>query len=245
MRRSVKKKLEKILFTMGTAETVLSNLCQHKQTKKWKGLLEDLQASAIMAGGVAEETEGEDCEFVHGLEEYCDILWECANAATVRQKQDLIRLLKSQREYLMQQVLCDIPECSEIVFLPQSDGDWTILEPYWRLAMEEPDWNCTVMQRQGVKKHQSRTEKSYRDGGWLPDYVPTMDIRTYDLNKELPDIVVMEGIYAYYIKKEDQVIARSKEGETAFMNAFLKAVKSDPTMTDRKTAGKKIFMIDS
>ncbi len=119
MRKYLKKKLMSMMGTLEKAEHSLNGICQLKGGREECGsLLAEMQNCAIEMGEAIEDAEGEGTTSVALLEQYCELLWECLNAAPGPVRQRILKEIYRKRSAAKKQIQNEFSEVSEILFCP-------------------------------------------------------------------------------------------------------------------------------
>ncbi len=179
-------------------------------------LLETGQTIAIHIGTVLEQSKGEGFSTIKLLEEYCEHLYQICEALTKSssytdidsQEDACIHPLYSQDadsivsflDQLLNRIENDIKNNvrhrKEVVFLPFKASAWKSLEPVWKQAKANPDYDVYVIPIPYYYK--SLTEDFatlYYEGSAFPEYVPVTDYKAYDFETRQPDVIFFHNPY--------------------------------------------------
>ncbi|WP_338562400.1 CDP-glycerol glycerophosphotransferase family protein [Paraclostridium sordellii] len=87
----------------------------------------------------------------------------------------------------------------DIVFMPYNAFMWNSLESVWKAASEDKDCNCYVVPipyYKLISNENGETEEVLTyEGDLLPDYVPVIDYKEFDLKSINPDIIYVHNQY--------------------------------------------------
>lgn len=199
MRKYIKEKLSNILLEMKDVEAALLKLIESKATLQIEAFLTDLQQAALVIGNEAEKIVGGDSLFIHQLEEYCELIWQCNIAEIWQEKLKILGKITEKRNTISYMLDNNIPERYEIVFLPYKAAMWDSLESIWFAAREDNQCDCYVIPIPYFDKNSdgSLGEMHY-EGDQLPDYVPITHYESYDLSKNHPEVIYFHNPYDQY-----------------------------------------------
>ena len=84
----------------------------------------------------------------------------------------------------------------EVVFLPYKASIWKSLEPAWKAACADPEWNVHVIP---IPYYYRNLDGSLRDmqyqGEQFPEYVTVEDYNCYDFENRHPDVIFIHNPY--------------------------------------------------
>ena len=84
----------------------------------------------------------------------------------------------------------------EVVFLPYKASAWNSLEPAWRAACADPEWDVYVIP---IPYYYRNLDGSLRDmqyeGNLFPDSVTITDYNSYDFANRHPDVILIHNPY--------------------------------------------------
>lgn len=199
MRKAQKEQAEAFIELLGQAHEEIRNHVKAGRREVATGLLAQCQEGAVELGGLIEKTEGEGCQAVGLLEEYCETLYkiyeELAGGAGLQAgsvykglKKSLIRVANSVRN--------DIRLRYEMVFLPYKASMWDSLESVWRAADADPACDAYVVP---IPYFDRKPDGSFGDchyeGDMLPSYVPVTHYSAYHIEERKPDAVYIHNPY--------------------------------------------------
>ena len=159
-----------------------------------KYLLETCQNSAIQTGTTLEQFGLKDHLSIRLLEQYCEQVY------LIHENPDSIRSVHQQLDgelaHMEAIIQTELPIRKEIVFLPFKASFWNSMEPMWREASRNPDYDVYVIPIPYYYKSLDQSSgKLHYEGGLFPDYVPVTDYRQYDLRIRQPDITIIHNPY--------------------------------------------------
>lgn len=193
MRRYIKKEILEIIKTLSQAIIQIQQLLDDGEAEALQNLLADCQEAAIGIGNAIEQAEGEGTDAVAGLTEYCELLY----LLLMGEHQDTTRLEACLERIIIQ--VKALPEKLEVLFLPYKASMWDSLESVWMAAAEDEQCNAYVVPIPYFDKNSDGTlGNMYYEGNQLPDYVPVIDWRSYDIAGRKPDIIYIHNPYDQY-----------------------------------------------
>lgn len=198
MRRRDKKQLLDLIKTMEMANQILPSMLKQDRYQEMTAILADEQEAALSIGSRVELLEGEGTEAVKLLEDYCELLWDITQAERLEQKIDGVKklslLLVKEKEALDR-----FPVKLNVVFLPYKASMWDCMETVWQAAERDPECNAYVIPIPyfDLKPDGSFGEIHY-EADLIPDYVPTVSWKDYNIQKEHPDIIYIHNPYDNY-----------------------------------------------
>lgn len=154
------------------------------------------QGMAVELGTRIEAVYGEGLRCIHGLEDYCEMIYQTAVEPDEQRKKDLmhsaVELLQSVKQYMQQ----EIPDQLEVVFLPYKASMWDSLESIWLAAREDTACDAYVIPIPYYDKNPDGSfEKEHYEGEDYPDYVPVTGYDSYDFAARQPDIIFIHNPY--------------------------------------------------
>lgn len=193
MRRYIKKEIIEIIHTLLQAIPQIQKLKLNGESSALQNLLADCQDAAVGIGNAVEEAEGEGTEAVAELTKYCELLYQlligdsCDTTVLEQSLEKVIEHIKS------------LPERLEVVFLPYKASMWDSLESVWMAAAEDEQCDAYVVPIPYFDKNADGTlGNMYYEGEQLPEYVPVVDWKNYDISKRKPDIIYFHNPYDQY-----------------------------------------------
>lgn len=198
MRKKDKKQILELICTLEEANKRLLPVISKITDEELTTMLSDEQEAVISIGNRIEELEGEGTKAVGILEQYCDILWQISQETESAQKR---RGIEQLLEYLCKEkdAINDMHETLDVVFLPYKASMWDCMETVWKAADEDPDCNAYVIPIPyfDLKPDGTTGEMHYEDD-LMPEYIPTISYRDYDIEKEHPAIIYIHNPYDEY-----------------------------------------------
>lgn len=199
MRKSQKKQIEHILGLLDQAHTAIRKALETKNTEIALTLLEQSQDLAIQAGGMIEESLGENFVTVGLLENYCELLYQTYEQIRQQQPVNIGKVCKNLRRELIRienSVKNDIPVRTSVVFLPYKASMWDSLESVWKAADADPDCDAYVVPIPYFDKNPDGSfSRMHYEGHQYPDYVPVVSWEEFDLETERPDVIYIHNPY--------------------------------------------------
>ena len=160
----------------------------------WERLVQ-LQNVAQEIGTVIEQEEHYPQELITYLEEYCELDYQ----AGIRMRDTLVGMQYVDK--MMAKIECirkGLESCEievHIAFLPYKYSMWDSLESIWRAASVDPRCECKVVPIPYYDKVKDGSKEWHYEGEAFAKEIPITDYRTYDLEKEKPDIVYIHNPY--------------------------------------------------
>lgn len=187
---------------LGLFGSVHEEICNHLiqgQLNEALELLRVAQEGAIQLGNLIDEQQGEGCNTVRCLEEYCEVLFcifEGLTTDTDITLDDIIMAFQEIAEKIEKSIQEDIKIKKEIVFLPYKASVWESMESIWKSACEDPDCDVYVIP---VPHYRRSVDGAIGDLYWdaeeYPDYVPITHYEQYNFENRLPDMIYINSPY--------------------------------------------------
>lgn len=156
------------------------------------------QESAVELGTALEHSEGQDCEVVHQLEEYCDKVYEIYNLIEKAQDSNINNITEPLDE-IIENVASRIREYKEkklILFLPYNATMWDSLESVWeRLRRDEKNDVKVIPIPYYDKNADGSFGKIHYELERYPAKVPVIDWKSYDFEKNRADEIYIHNPY--------------------------------------------------
>ncbi len=173
-----------------------------KNQERAKTLLELCQESAIQIGTLLEKKWGRD----HGLltvgllEKYCELAWQIYESLAQGSPLPNIQMrLGTMQDEIRSCAKKELGRKKEVLFLPWKVSGWTILEPVWKAAQNDPDCTVYVIPVPYCYKNPDGSMKNIQyEGERFPDYVAITDYRSYDFQNQRPDVIFIQNPYDEY-----------------------------------------------
>lgn len=200
MRRKRKQELYEITVTLREAVEELKDLCEKEETEEKISLLTQMQETAVRIGDVIETAEGKGTACVRHLEEYCEMIYQCAIEPDRKESRRICKTLAAMTEDISQSIRHELPEDKlQVVFLPYKASMWDSLESVWFAARDDETCDAYVIPIPYYDKNPNGSfAQMHYEGDRFPEYVPITDWKSYDLKKEQPDIIYFHNPYDKY-----------------------------------------------
>lgn len=197
MRKYLKKKLMSMVDTLKKAETSLKELCKMRESQEQCAvLLEEMQRCGIEIGEAIEKTEGAGTQSVALLEQYCELLWECLNAAPGPARQHILKDIQSVRTAIQKQIQSEFAEICEILFLPYKASMWDSMESIYKAFCSREDCHCILMPIPYYSKNPDGSlGQEYYEGELYPDDVMVTHYEDYNVSEHCPEAVIIHNPY--------------------------------------------------
>lgn len=202
MRRAEKKQIMEFIQTLYTAHDEIKKQLEAGSGNTAQGVLGDCQDGAIQLGGLIETAEGEECEVIPMLEEYCELVYQIheeigrieelkANKIYKRLNKQLIQIENSMRSAVKERL--------EIAFLPYKASMWDSLESVWMAADADENCDAYVVPIPYYDRNPDGSLGQYHyEADEMPDYVQVIHYNNYSLEKRRPDIIYIHNPYDDY-----------------------------------------------
>lgn len=201
MSRTLRKQMLVMVDLLDKANrTLKANLAltvKHINIEGIHQLLSDCQETAIGIGVELETIYGEGTESVQKLEEYCESLYQMTlvldNPAKYR---ELLKEMTAQIKQARKLICEQIPDRTEVVFLPYKASMWDSLESVWIAAEEDENCDAYVVPIPYYDRNRDGTFGKYHyEGNEMPDYVPVTHYDEYDVQRRHPDMIFIHNPY--------------------------------------------------
>lgn len=189
MRKMLKEQLNSLMDTLMKANNAMAIIPE----SELKTFLSDEQAAAIEIGNSIEDSEGEDCNTVRLLEQYCEELWKISESQV--SVTDGVNILNGLLENIQKDIQ-NFRQTYEVVFMPYKAGMWDCMDTVWRAAVEDKDCKVYVVPIPFCEK-----DSDDRFGDWIcedslfPEYVTITHYTEFSLAKHCPDIIFIHNPY--------------------------------------------------
>jgi hypothetical protein len=180
---------------------MLSVVEQLKIAAKYAGadtpeLLADCQEAAITLGTRLEKIRGTGTRTVAELEAYCEELYQAGEAFGEGNGQEIRAKLLARVRSVERCLKEDMPDRTEVVFLPYNASMWDSLESVWMAARDDESCEDYVIPIPYYHKKEDGTLGDFfYEGDQFPDYVPITNYKDYDLSAHHPDIIYIHNPY--------------------------------------------------
>lgn len=201
---SLEKLINHFLHLTAQIHTQLAEVISSGDSEKTRAFLELCQESAIHIGALLEKKWGRNnLQTVCLLEKYCEQIWQFYEPLTQGCALPDASVVHMHLDTLHEQIrTCSSEELrrkKEVVFLPWKASGWCILEPVWKAAQADPDCISYVIPVPYCYRNLDGSVKNIQyEGELLPEYVTITDYRSYDIQKQHPDIVFIQNPYDEY-----------------------------------------------
>lgn len=154
------------------------------------------QNMAVDIGTQIETVYGEGFDCVHGLEDYCELIYMTAVEQDMKKREDLEKRAEKILQNVIQYTQKEIPDKLEAVFLPYKASMWDSLESIWLAAREDETCDAYVIPIPYYdKKADGTLGEEHYEGGEYPDYILVTGYDSYDFEARRPDIVFIHNPY--------------------------------------------------
>lgn len=200
MRRYQKRQIEEFIHLLKDAhDSIRKALCAGERSAALT-LLAQCQRGAISLGTLIESVEGGETPTVALLEDYCEQVYQCCEAvrreAQAMSGSRIHKILRKSLFSIEKSAECHLKARLEVVFFPYKASMWDSLESIWRAAEADPDCDAYVVPIPYYEKNpDGGLRQMHYDGNYYPSYVPVVDWRTYDLEKQQPDAAFIHNPY--------------------------------------------------
>lgn len=196
MHKEIKKNIIEILDTVFEAHNVLKKSFDDQNYQEVNNLLADCQETVINVGGYIEKSEGEDCDSILLLNEYCKTLYDVSGDISNLSDGVYLKDILDKSLLNAKNSIEDIKVKYEIVFMPYKASMWDSLESVWEAAKNDPECDVYVVP---IPYYDRNPDHSFGDfhyeGNEFPDYVPITSYVAYDLSKRKPDVIYIHNPY--------------------------------------------------
>lgn len=197
MSQTVRKQLMEILDTLQTANEMLEGSFEGILSEELVNLLADCQNCAITMGNKIETVYGTGMDSVHGLEEYCEMVFQVS-----QQLHDMPKCLKTYeatkkqlclvREYMEK----EIPNKKEVVFMPYKASMWDALESVYLAAKEDENCEAFCVPIPYFDRKQDKTlGEMHYEGAEYPKNILITDWKQYNFEERQPDVIYIHNAY--------------------------------------------------
>lgn len=202
MRRTEKKQVMEFIETLHTAHDEVRKQFEAGNGSVVQELLANCQDGAIQLGGLIETAEGEECEVIPLLEEYCELVYQIHESVGQAEEIKANKIYKRLNKQLIQienSVKYAVKERLEIVFLPYKASMWDSLESVWMAADADENCDAYVVPIPYYDRNPDGSLGQYHyEADEMPDYVSAVHYNNYSLEKRRPDIIYIHNPYDDY-----------------------------------------------
>lgn len=196
MRIYLKREILNLVEIIEHAHTVLGKLAERKEKVDVYQCLVELQEAAITVGNLLENSAEDNAEIVRSLEEYCEDVYQCSEAKTLRQKQDKLTSMKYRIQIIRKKILNEIKEDKlEIVFMPYKADMWTSLASIWEAAQKDSNCHVSVVPIPYYDIANINDIKFIYEAERFPKDVDITDYKEYSLELNHPDMIFIHNPY--------------------------------------------------
>ena len=192
MRQYVKKQIKELLITLRSVHAYI----EKAGTDERNAILTQCQEGAIKAGGIIEQSEGDDCQAVHVLEKYCEDLFDIAqDTGDIYSLRTKCRAVSEDINEAINET-DKLPEKKVALFLPYKASMWDSLESVWIAARDDPDCEAYVIPVPYFDRNEDRSfGQIHYEGKEFPDYVPIENWETADIENTHPELIFIHNPY--------------------------------------------------
>lgn len=195
MNKYRKNSLLSIITSMEKAQKVIKNFISQGKSAEIQLLLVECQRAAIEVGTAIEKSEGEECECVHYLELYCEMLYQISVLDGREQVIELERateMLLNIGNFIRKEISCK----REVVFLPYKAEMWDSMESIYETVKKDENCICRVIPIPYYAKNAQGEMLEYRyEGERFPKDIPIENYADYSMEEQRPDVIVIHNAY--------------------------------------------------
>lgn len=200
MSRTVRRQLIEILNTLKEANKLLESLFGGGQEAEIVNLLAGCQNCAITMGNKIEAVYGTGTASVHGLEEYCEIIFQLSQ--NIHNKPECLQIYEKMKEQLLlveENMDKEIPDKREVVFMPYKASMWDALESVYLAAKEDESCEAYVVPIPYFDRQADGSLGAmHYEGNEYPKSIEVTDWQSYNLEERMPDVVYIHNPYDEY-----------------------------------------------
>ena len=200
MRKAQKTQIEDIFALVRKAHEAIRGALDKEDRTNAMQLLSSCQESAIQAGNLIEQTEGEDVPAIRTIEDYCETCWEIYERTRQGEEQKpsgVYRLLQRKLAEMDSSVRLTIPVRLEIAFFCYKADMSDCLESIYHAVKEDPSCDAYFIPVPYYEKYPDGTFGEMYDEaekGYPGDY-ELVDWRSYNVETRRPDIIYIMNPY--------------------------------------------------
>jgi hypothetical protein len=199
MKRYEKKQILELLETVSEAHGYVKNQIVNKNHKAAIEMLENCQECAVQICKAIEKSEGESNDIIAKLEKYYELVNQLSQSlGDYKSTAKYVKRIEESIEVIANHIKVDIKAQIEILFLPYKASMWTSLESIWKAADEDEDCNAIVMPIPYYNIGNPASITETYEGDMFPKDVPITDYRTYIIEENKPDVIVIHNPYDEY-----------------------------------------------
>lgn len=215
MRLLVKRELLKTLRLIKKGNDYIVSVAINDR-EAMTDLLIQLQEAAISMGEMIEE-ENAGVNLIPLLEQYCECLYQIfENLGQGKRISGFRRRSESLLKSLERKLRAETDTEIKIAFFPYKAAMWDSLESICEAAVKSGICQCQVVPIPYYSKDETGKRKDrFYEGEEINSSIPITDYRTYDLEKEKPDIMFIHNPYDEF--------NRITEVDSHFFSSHLKA----------------------
>lgn len=201
---SPKSKVKKFVSLMERAYSMVKKYICDKQYEESFQLLITCQNSAINIGTMLEEHYGEGLDTVKVLEDYCEMLYQLSVMLQELGQREGAYIDLEDLDKVMEEIFCeilngidkDISSHKKVLFIGYKAEDWKAFEKMWQRAKAEPDAEVNVMPIPYYEiDAMGKAIRMHYEAELYPDYLDIVDYKTYDIEKQHPDVIFIQNPY--------------------------------------------------
>lgn len=200
MSRTVRRQLTEILNTLKEANKLLESLFGGGREAEIVNLLAGCQNCAITMGNKIEAVYGTGTASVHGLEEYCEIIFQLSQ--NIHNKPECLQIYEKMKEQLLlveENMNKEIPDKREVVFMPYKASMWDALESVYLAAKEDESCVAYVVPIPYFDRQADGSLGAmHYEGNEYPKNIEVTDWQSYNLEERMPDVVYIHNPYDEY-----------------------------------------------
>ena len=198
MRVYKKREILKLLKTMQYAHGKLKNRISKINSDVCYQYLEDLQNSAIAIGNAIEETN-KNMDIVGLLEDYCEYVFQCAQAQNNYLKMMELDKMKHQCGFIREKILNEVEtDKLQVIFMPYKADMWTSFESIWQAAKNDDECDVKVIPIPYYDITDPGNIKKYYEIARFSQDIEMESYLDYDLEENHPDIIFIHNPYDEY-----------------------------------------------
>lgn len=200
MRKVQKQQIEESFALLRNAHEAIRKWLEKGNRTNAMQLLSNCQESAIQAGNLIEQTEGEDVPAIRTIEDYCETCWQIYERTRQEEEQKpsgVYRLLQKKLAEMDSSVRLTIPVRLEIAFFCYKTDMSDCLESIYHAAKADSSCDAYFIPVPYYDRYPDGTfGEMYDEGeeGYTGAY-DLVDWRSYDVEVRRPDIIYIMNPY--------------------------------------------------
>ena len=200
MRLKQKRQILQLVNTLFEAHNEIKKHLERKDNQIVLSILIDCQDAALKIGNTIERLEDDKLEVINYLVAYCELLYKLSNSmdSTVNYYKE-IKILNKYLLKIKSYIKNNIEGKAEIVFLPYKASMWDSMESIWKAAYQDSSCSAYVVPIPYYDRESGGMfGKMHYEGNDLPEYVPIVDYKDYDIATREPDIIYFHNPFDQY-----------------------------------------------